>query len=191
MGRKEFGSLTPAMSRQNNNDNNDHDRSNCGGNQADESDPTPNWQEFLNFLLQRMTEKTAEYWMRYAKQFVKIITGGAVAGDASELLQLSPDKRIHAMKALSNLSTFNATYDQWLQLGQRYNLTWSTGTEKLDAFTRFFDDSNTLDTMLQWLSEACQELPKTYSNFFMFCTLTGLRSSECVNCISLIQDPES
>jgi hypothetical protein len=92
---------------------------------------------------------------------------------------------------LSNLSKFTGTYDQWLQLRQHYNLTWSTGTEKLDAFTRFFDDSNTLDTMLQWLREACQELPKAYSNFFMFCTLTGLRSSECVNCISLIKDPEN
>jgi hypothetical protein len=138
-----------------------------------------------------MTEKTAEDRMRYAKQFIKIITRGAAAGDASELLQLSPDKRIHAMKALSNLSKFTGTYDQWLHLRQRYNLTWSTGTEKLDAFTRFFDDSNTLDTMLQWLREACQELPKAHSNFFMFCTLTGLRSSECVNCVSLIKDPEN
>jgi hypothetical protein len=70
-----------------------------------------------------MTEKTAEDRMRYAKQFIKIITRGAAAGDASELLQLSPDKRIHAMKALSNLSKFTETYDQWLHLRQRYNLT--------------------------------------------------------------------
>src|SRR5919107_2974119 len=50
---------------------------------------------------------------------------------------------------------------------------------------------NTLDIMLQCLREACQELPKAYSNFFMFRTLTGLRSSECVNCISPIKDPEN
>jgi hypothetical protein len=88
-----------------------------------------------------MTEKTAEDRMRYAKQFVKMITRGAAGGDASKFLQLSPDKRIHVMKALSNLSEFTGTYDQCLQLRQRYNLTWSTGTEKIDAFTRFFDDS--------------------------------------------------
>ena len=95
------------------------------------------------------------------------------------------------MKALSNLAKFTGTYDTWLQLRQRYNLKWSTGTEKLDAFECFFDDNKTLDTMLQWLRQVHQELPKSYSNFFVFCTLTGLRASECVACIRLIKDPES
>jgi len=104
--------------------------------------------------------------------------------------QLSADKRIHAMKALSCLARYAGRYDQFLQLRQRYNLKWSTGTEKLDAFERFFDDSKTLDTMLQWLRQVRQELPKSYSDFFMFCALTGLRASECVPCIRLIKDPK-
>src|SRR5215211_1873341 len=91
--------------------------------------------------------------------------------------------------SLIYLSKFTGTYDVWLQLGHRYNLTWSTGTEKLNAFSRFFDDSKILDTMLQWLRQAVRELPKPYSDFFPFCTLTELRSSECVNCIKLIKDP--
>ena len=95
------------------------------------------------------------------------------------------------MKALSNLAKFTGEYDVWLQLRQRYNLKWSTGTEKLDAFERFFDDSKTLDTMLQWLRQVRQQLPKSYSDFFVFCTLTGLRASECVACIRLIKDPDS
>jgi intergrase/recombinase len=45
--------------------------------------------------------------------------------------------------------------------------------------------------MLQWLRQARQELPKSYSDFFVFCTLTGLRASECVSCIKLIKEPES
>ena len=31
-----------------------------------------------------------------------------------------------------------------------------------------------------------QVLPKAYSNFFLFCTLTGLRASECVEAVRLI-----
>jgi hypothetical protein len=145
------------------------------------------WQQFHNFLLQRMTAKTAQHRLRYSKQYGKVLE----TGNASDLLSLQPDKRIHAMKALSNLAKFTGKYDTWLQLRQRYNLKWSTGTEKLDAFERFFDDNKTLDTMLQWLRQVRQELPKSTGNFFVFCTLTGLRASECVSCIRLIKGPES
>jgi hypothetical protein len=78
-----------------------------------------------------------------------------------------------------------------MQIRQRYNLKWTSGTESLDALTRFFDDSKSLDTMLESLRQARrEELPKSDSDFFVFCTLTGLRGSECVNCIRLIKDSE-
>jgi hypothetical protein len=47
-----------------------------------------------------MTPKTAEDRLRYAKQFVSVLTI-ADGGDATILLELSPNKRIHVMKALS------------------------------------------------------------------------------------------
>jgi hypothetical protein len=134
-----------------------------------------------------MTYKTAEDRLRYSKQYGKVLE----TSNAADLISLQPDKRIHVMKALSNLAKFAGKYDVWLQIRQRYNLKWSTGTEKLDAFERFFDDSKTLDTMLQWLCQAIQELPKSYGDFFIFCTLTGLRASECIACIELIKNPDS
>jgi intergrase/recombinase len=155
-------------------------------NAAEEEDPDY-WQQFHNFLLQRMNERSAEDRLRYARRYYKALQ----TANASDLLHLKPDKRIHAMKALSNLAKFTGKYDIWLQLRQRYNLKWSTGTEKIDTFERFFDDTKTPDTMLQWLRQVRQDLPKSYSNFFMFCALTGLRASECVACIRLIKDPES
>jgi hypothetical protein len=36
------------------------------------------------------------------------------------LLQLSPNKRIHVMNALSCLAKFTGKYDVWLQITQRY-----------------------------------------------------------------------
>jgi hypothetical protein len=104
---------------------------NC--NAAEEEDPNY-WQEFHQFLLQRMNERSAEDRLRYAKQYCKALQ----TANASDLLHLQPDKRIHAMKALSNLAKFTGKYDLWLQLRQRYNLKWSTGTEKIDAFERSF-----------------------------------------------------
>jgi hypothetical protein len=90
------------------------------------------------------------------------------------------------MKALSSLARFTGQSDVWQRLRQQHGLQWSTGTEKLDAFTRFFDDSKDLDTMLRWLKEALQVLPADYANFFLFCTLTGLRSTECLEAVGLL-----
>jgi intergrase/recombinase len=90
------------------------------------------------------------------------------------------------MKALSNLARFTGRTEQWHQMLQQYQLSWSTGTEKLDAFTRFFDDSKDLDTMIRWLREAIRLLPADYANFFLFCTLTGLRASECIEAVRLL-----
>jgi hypothetical protein len=57
-----------------------------------------------------MNEKTGGDRLRYTKQFVIVLTNG----DAQALLQLKPDKRIHAMKAIGSLSRFLASNNYWL-----------------------------------------------------------------------------
>jgi hypothetical protein len=143
------------------------------------------WQQFHQFLLQRMTPKTAEDRIRYAKQFAMVLQSNNVG----LLQQLPPNKRIHIMKAISSLARYTGQQDTWCQIRQQYGLQWSTGTEKLDAFTRFFDDSKDLHTMIGWLKEALKVMPSNYSNFFLFCTLTGMRASECVETVNLIHNP--
>jgi hypothetical protein len=155
------------------------------GARESESPPTlvVDWQQFHQFLLQRMTGDTAEDRLRYAKHYAHVLTSNGIPLD---VLQLSPNKRIHVMKALSSLARFTGRSDTWQAIRQRHRLSWSTGTEKIDAFQRFFDDSKSLDLMLQWLREAMQILPADYANFFLFCTLTGMRASECVESVRLI-----
>lgn len=140
------------------------------------------WRQFQQYLLQRMTAKTAEDRLRYAKQYAILLQ----TGDATTLLQVPPNKRIHIMKALSSLARFTGQTDNWRAIRQRYGLQWSTGTEKLDAFHRFFDSSKDLDTMIEWLSQALEELPSDYANFLIFCTMTGLRASEAVEAVRLL-----
>ena len=134
-----------------------------------------------------MTSKTATDRLRYSRQFGYILD----SGNASELLQLQPNKRIHVMKALSCLAQYTGKQDIWLDIRKRYNLRWTTGTEKLDAFTRFFDYSTTLDDMIGWLRETLKRLPDRYANVFLFCALTGMRASESLESINLIKDPNS
>jgi hypothetical protein len=65
--------------------------------------------------------------MMYAKRFVSVLTNG----DGSSLVQLSPNKRIHVMKALSSLARFTGRQDVWLAIRKRYGLQWSTGKKRL------------------------------------------------------------
>jgi hypothetical protein len=83
-----------------------------GGARRFNSDPSlmVDWQQFYNFLLQRMTAKTAEDRLRYAKQFYSLLLNG----DAHSLLSVPPNKRIHIMKALSSLARFTGQQDLWL-----------------------------------------------------------------------------
>lgn len=136
-----------------------------------------------------MNEKSANSRIRYAKQFGSVLE----TGNAQPLLLLSPEKRLHVMKALTCVSKFLGCHDTtWMALKRKYNLKWSSGRERLDAFERFYgDDSKSLETMVQWLRKMRQELPASYSNVFLFCTLTGLRANECFEAIRLIKDPES
>jgi len=88
-----------------------------------ESDPPPppppiDWQQFHQFLQQRMTAKTAEDRLRYAKQFCSILQNG----DAHSLLSAPPNKRIHVMKALSSLARFTGRSDVWQQMRTKYQL---------------------------------------------------------------------
>jgi hypothetical protein len=102
--------------------------------------------EFRRFLLQSMNGKSARSRIRYAKEFAHVLE----SGDAQPLLQISAEKRLHVMKALSCLSKFMGCHDTtWVSLKRKYNLKWTTGKGCLDIFERCYgDDSNSLDKML-------------------------------------------
>ncbi len=123
MGRVGFEPTTPAMSRlivwsDNNNNNNN----NLGGAQESKSPSAPSsqlnvqlginpqidWHQFHNFLLQRMTLTTAQDRLRYAKRYGSVLKS---AGIPDDFLQLSPNKRIHIMKAISCLAKFTGRTD--------------------------------------------------------------------------------
>jgi hypothetical protein len=188
VGRVGVEPTTPAMSRLNlvrlsthDNEKGQKEEQNFGLRWF-ESSQVIDWQQFHSFLLQRMTPKTAEDRLRYGKQYGSILTDA----NGTCLLQLSPNKRIHVMKALSCLAKFLGCYDSWQSNCKRQGLSWSTGTEKIDAFNRFFDSSRDLDTMIEWLRQAMAALPSQYSRFLLFCTMTGLRASECIESVRLL-----
>jgi hypothetical protein len=138
-----------------------------------------------------MTAKTAEDRMQYAKRYLDILANNNNGNACNELLSATPNKRIHIMKALSSVARFTGRSEQWRQMPHQYQLSWSTGTEKIGAFTRFFDDSRSLDVMLQWLREGVSALPSNYANLLLFCTLTGMRGSECIEAVRLLNGKDT
>ena len=138
-----------------------------------------------------MTNRTAEQRIRYAKKYhqILLLSDDGRYRNAQSLLQMHGDKRIHIMKAISSLARFSGQVPAWYEIKQRYNLTWSTGNEKLDAFQRFFDDGKSLDSMLQWVRDALKILPAQMGEAIKWSTLTGLRTAESLQAIRLINDP--
>jgi hypothetical protein len=156
--------------------------------EEDEEVVVVDWEQFKVYLLQRMNVRTTEQRLRYAKRYHSALHD---MDAQSELLTMSGNKRIHIMKALAALARFTGHVPAWQAIKQRYNLTWTTGTEKLDTFQRFFDDSKSLDSMLQWVRDALQILPAQMGDAIRWCTLTGLRPMESLQAIKLIRDPET
>lgn len=110
-------------------------------------------------------------------------------GNAQEMLSLPNEKRIHVMKALSSLSKFVGCYDRWRNIITNYQLKWSNDNT-LDIFKNIIiDQDKSYDSMLEWLKKFINlsTIKKEYRTILIFTTLTGLRPSEALESIRLIE----
>jgi intergrase/recombinase len=134
------------------------------------------------FTSQDKTKATIKNTVNYAKRFSHILD----TGDASSLLTLSQRNKHHAMSALANYAKYTGRYDQFLQLRQRYNLKWSKGGS-LQYFERFFHNKElSFEAMLSKVKQMMKVLPPYMSQIVQFGVLTGLRSSEILQSVELI-----
>ena len=79
------------------------------------------WVKFQEYLLTIHTKHTANARLLYSNKYYHVLT----EANAHELLTLSNDKRIHAMKALAALSKYLGCYDLWKDIVERHQLKWS------------------------------------------------------------------
>ena len=101
-------------------------------------------------------------------------------------MSMSPRNKQHTMEALANLSKFQGRYDIWLQIRQRYNLKWTSGNESLQALERFFNPEMGLEQMIDKVKTMMQVLPPVMSNIVKYAVLTGLRPSESIESVKLL-----
>ncbi len=162
VGRKGFEPSNPAMSRQLDSEF---------------------WHRFKEHLSSITSNETRNDRISYAKKYYSILYDG----NASELLALSNDKRIHAMKSISAISKYLGCYDLWKQIIMKYQLKWST-ENSMDSFNDIWNTEANYSSMLSWIKETYQKLPKEIGNILIYCTLTGLRSEEGIISLRLIHN---
>ena len=92
------------------------------------------------------------------------------------------------MKSLTLLARFLGYYDSWQQLRKRHNLKWTAGNESITALQRFFNPDLTLDVMIQKVREMIAVLSPVMSEIVKFGVLVGLRPSEIVESVRLLQN---
>jgi hypothetical protein len=143
-------------------------------------------QSFQEYLLKTCKPNTAKVRLCYARRYASILTSPGIPGD---LLQLSPQTRLNAMKALTALSKYLGCYEQWKNTIKQYNLKWTTGNESIASLERFFNPNLTLDSMLSKVREMMRVLPATMAAIIRFAVLTGLRPSEACESVRLICSP--
>jgi hypothetical protein len=119
----------------------------------------------------------------YSKKYYHVLT----ESNAQELLILSNDKRIHAMKALAALSKYLGCYDLWKSVIERYQLKWSN-EDAVQVFQNITNADRGFSSMVKWLKDALTKLPQSYGNILLFNALTGLRPEEAIQSIKILHN---
>ena len=140
------------------------------------------WNNFEEYLVKSYRKSSVRCRLLYAKKYFTVIK----EENAQALLVLPYTKRLQVMKSLAILSKFLGCYDRWKQIKERYQLKWSTDSS-FQVFQNITNQESNFSSMLKWLKEACSQIPDSYSNNLIYCTLTGLRAEESCQSISLIK----
>lgn len=136
---------------------------------------------------QGKTHRTIKETVSYARRFASVLD----TGDASIILdQIKPETRHHVLSALANLAKYTGRYEQFNQIRRNYNLKWSK-PDSLQAMHRFFNPELSLESMLQRIKEMVDILPPFMGNIIRFACLVGLRASEVIESVRLLNAPQN
>ncbi len=135
------------------------------------------WKKFEEYLRANKCKRAIGHYMNLAKEYNSVLT----TSNASVLLTLSQGRRKHAMLSLTHLSKFIGVRKQWRETIENYGLKWKS-KQVLNPLQR-----TNITEMVAYLKEVRTIAPEDIWNSFLFDVLTGLRASESLNAIRLIQ----
>lgn len=153
------------------------------------NDSQIDWVAYKQYLGKNFNKTTAKARLSYSIKYYKVLT----IGDASEIMVLSFDKRIHIMKSLATFSKFLGCYDQWKKIVEKYQLRWAdsgngaASSKGLEVFQNIYGKNNFTE-MISQLKGAYSRLDEKYASILLYCTLTGLRPAEACASIRLLKE---
>jgi len=140
------------------------------------------WSGFESWVFKEYRVRVARDRLSYAKKFGHCL----LKRDLTELRPLSDDKRVHVLKALSALSKFLGTYDEFKALRRNYGFKWrgkSFDDLIIERLTKVVDKNE----LYEWIKTVKTSSPD-YAVFMDFMASTGLRYEEAINAWNLIID---
>ena len=141
----------------------------------------------LRVTSKRRRKENVRQMLCYAQRYGDILK----TGDATRLVNIQSDAvRRHAMEALCIYSKYTGRYDRWQEMRKRYSLKWTNGNESLQSLQRFFNADLNMESMLERIKEMVRLLPGFMSRIIKFAVLVGLRPSEVVESVKLINYTE-
>src|SRR5215210_2389292 len=122
--------------------------------------------EFLTYLKVNKKRNIRQI-MCYAQRYHSILLQ---TQDASPIVNLqSGAMRRHAMESLTLLAKYRGLSDSWADIRKRYSLKWTGGENgSIQSLQRFFDESKTMDKMIQWVREVISALPVHMASIIKF-----------------------
>jgi hypothetical protein len=100
----------------------------------------------------------------------------------------SPAIRRHVLEALCLYSKHVGCYNLFKDIRGEYQLGWGSASEdNLRYFTNYLHGCGNLEVMLTWLKDVLWKAPSCLGNVLLYTTLSGLRFSEALLSIKLIQ----
>ena len=141
------------------------------------------WDNYQMYLSKTCNNYTCKARLLYSKKYFHVLE----ESNAEDLLTLSNDNRIHAMKALATLSKYLGWYDLWKDIVHSYQLKWST-EDSVQAFQNISNAQKDLTSMIAWVKELHSKLPKSYGSILIYDTLTGLRPQEACESVRLLKN---
>jgi Archaeal phage integrase len=146
-----------------------------------------NSQSFETYL-KAQNKRNIRQIISYAQRYHRILE----SGDVSPLINLqSGAMRRHVMESLTALSKYSGYYDKWQEIRKHHQLRWTSGDESIKSLERFFNPDLTLDNICDLIRQVTAKAPTNIANIIRYACLTGLRPTEIIESLKLINQPES
>jgi Archaeal phage integrase len=141
-------------------------------------------EDFRNYLITQNRSNVRQL-LCYARKYHAVL----VTGDASIISKItSPSVRHHILESLTVLAKWCGLYDRLKDIIAKYQLRWGSAAENnLRYFTNYLQGNSNFGVMIAWLKDTLKRLPVSLGSVLLYNTLSGLRFSEALLSIKLIQ----